>query len=194
MKCSSSKPLVIVISGLPCTGKTTLGLRIAQEFSLSFVSKDGVKESLFESLGWSDREWSKKLGAASFHLLYYFMASQLAAGRSFIVEANFASDRDTERFLALKQTYDFEPFQILCVTDGEVLFQRFIERGESGKRHPGHVDHLTYDELQPALLKGRLEPLDIEGTLVEVDTTDFEVTDYEGLFTAIRVALQERGK
>jgi len=80
------------------------------------------------------------------------------------------------------------------VAEGEVLFQRFIERGESGKRHPGHVDHLTYDELQPALLNGRLEPLDIGGTLVEVDTTDFEAIDYDGLLTAIRVTLQKRGK
>ena len=131
------KPLVIIVSGPPCSGKTALGLRIAREFSLPFINKDGIKELLFDSLGWEDREWSKKLGFASYRLLYYFMELLLLARCSFIVESNFAPELDTAQFLNLKQKCEFESLQIQCVTDGEVLFQRFKERSESGERHPG---------------------------------------------------------
>src|SRR5579884_2907042 len=116
---------LIIISGPPGTGKTTLGKRLAKELSLPFIHKDGIKELLFDKLGWSDRAWSKTLGIASYALLFYFLETQLSAGRSCIVESNFHADFDTERFLALKAQYDFEPLQICCMADGEVVFQRF---------------------------------------------------------------------
>lgn len=58
--------VLIIVLGPPCAGKTTLARRIAQEFQLPLIAKDDIKESLFDSLGWRDREWSKKLGRATF--------------------------------------------------------------------------------------------------------------------------------
>jgi predicted kinase len=181
-----NKPFVIIISGPPCTGKTTLGQHIAAKFHLPFIHKDGIKERLFDTLGWSDREWSKKLGFATYAMLEYFMEVQLQAGISFIVESNFAPDFGTQTFLKLKAQYEFEPFQIQCRTEGTVLLQRFKERAESGQRHPGHVDTSTYEEFRAGLLRGKLDALEIGGTLYEIDTTNFGDIDYEALFKAIR--------
>ncbi|MFZ4462043.1 MAG: AAA family ATPase [Patescibacteria group bacterium] len=44
------KSLLIIITGLPCTGKTTLGRKLAEELRLPFVSKDDFKELLFDDL------------------------------------------------------------------------------------------------------------------------------------------------
>ena len=126
------KTPLIIISGPPGTGKTTLGKHIARELNLPFVHKDGIKELLFDKFGWSDRAWSRKVGIASYAVLYYFVEAQLSAGRSCIVESNFNAAYDTEQFLALKAKYDFEPLQICCMADGEVLFQRFKKRAASG--------------------------------------------------------------
>lgn len=68
-----SKLAVVIITGLPCTGKTTLARRIGSELSLPVVGRDDIKERLFESLGWKDREWSRMLGRASWDLLYYLV-------------------------------------------------------------------------------------------------------------------------
>lgn len=183
-----SKTLLIIISGLPCTGKTTLGRKIAKEFRLPFISKDDIKESLFDDLGWTDREWSKKIGAASYKLLYYYMDSLLSAGIPFIVESNFKPEFENEKFLNLKEKYGFEPFQILCKTNGEILLERFKARSESGTRHPGHVDHLNYEEFKEPLLKGRLDNLNIGGKVFDIDTTDFNTINYDALFSAIKSA------
>lgn len=184
-----NKPLVIIISGPPCTGKTTLGQRIAEEIQIPFIHKDGIKERLFDTLGWSDREWSKKLGFATYALLTYFMEIQLRAGVSFIVESNFAPEFGSQIFLKLKAHYDFEPFQIQCRTEGKVLLQRFKDRAESGERHPGHVETSTFDEFKEGLLRGKLDALDIGGTLYEIDTTNFEHIDYAALLEAIHRTL-----
>src|SRR5438552_4231834 len=96
---------IVIVTGAPCTGKTTLGKRLADDLQLPFLSKDRIKETLFDTLGWSDREWSRKLGAATMEVLYSFMETELAAGRSFLVECNFKPEFDTSKFLRLKEKY-----------------------------------------------------------------------------------------
>ena len=150
-------PVLLIISGPPCTGKTTLGLRLAGELRLPFVHKDGIKELLFARFGWGDRPFSKQLSLTSYDVLYYFIESLLRAGRSLIVESNFKPEVDSAKFLDLAERMPFRPLQILLHTDGEVLLERFKQRAESGLRHPGHVDHLTLDELRPALLRGQAD-------------------------------------
>ena len=178
--------LMIIITGPPCTGKTTLGKKLAEELHLCFISRDDLKESLFDSLGWKDRDWSRKLGAASYHLLYHFMESLLAAGQSFIVETNFSPAFDTSRFLELKSKYGFDSVQVHCETTDEVLYERFKARSESGERHPGHGDRVTYDEFKKSLGKNQHKSLDIGGTIIEVDTTDLESVEIGNLSEVIR--------
>jgi predicted kinase len=184
------KPLLIIITGFSCTGKTTIGLKIAKEFSLPFINKDNIKERLFDSLGWKDREWSKKLSLASYEILYYFLDSSLEAGNSVIVESNFFPEDHDDNFHYLMKRYEFVPFQILCKTEGEILFERFKQRFEAGQRHPGHVDKESFDEMKLRLLKGRIEPLKIEGKLIEIDTTDFDKIDYYSIFKEIKKVLR----
>ncbi len=178
-------PLVIVVNGLPATGKTTLARRLATDLHLPLLAKDAIKETLFETLGWSDRAWSRRLGAATMALLFALLEEQLRAGQPCIVECNFYPDRDTGRFLDLAQIYHFTLFQILCVADGPTLYTRYCQRARSADRHPGHVETLNLDEHRELLLRGRLEPLGIGGALYELNTTDFAALDYAGLYAAI---------
>ncbi len=175
------KNKVILITGFPASGKTTIGKELAKLMSIPFISKDDIKELMFDGLGWKDREWSKKLGLVSYDLLYYFAEALLAANTSFVIESNFKPEFDNPKFSALKEKHDFDIIQILCKADGEVLFERFKKRSESGQRHPGHVDVTNYDEFKTALLSGRCEPLDIEGKIIEVDTTDFRKIDIDAI-------------
>src|SRR5687768_2133644 len=93
------QPNAVIVTGLPCTGKTTLARRLSADLKLPLICKDDIKETLFDTLGWRDREWSRKLGAATMRLLYMWVEEELAAGRSFIVECNFKVEYDTPIFL-----------------------------------------------------------------------------------------------
>ena len=184
-----SKTLLIIVSGPPASGKTTLGKIIAKEFRLAFLNKDSIKESLFDILGIKDREWSKKVGSASYSILYRFMETLLVANQSLVVDSNFRPEFDTKKFLDLKQKYTFITIQIMCKADGEILFERFKKRVESGERHPGHVDHNNYEEFKKgSLSQGEEESLVIGGKVFDVDTTDFESIDYDSIFSTIKSA------
>lgn len=189
---AESVPLLVIITGLPASGKTSLGTWLAAQMQLPYIYKDGIKEILFESLGWSDRERSKQLGRATYPLLYHFVEAQLAARKACIVESNFDPHYASAEFQALQQRYPFEPLQIVCVADGHTLVERYRQRAEAGERHPGHVDASTYAEMEPLLRKGAIDPLDIGGTRIVVDTTDFSSIDYEGIAAAVRSLLGSR--
>lgn len=179
--------LLIIVTGPPCSGKTTLARHIADKTYLPLVAKDDIKETLFNALGWKDREWSKRLGTATFELLFYYSQALLSAGCSHIIEANFIPDFHNARFLELKQKYAFETLEIHCHADQAVLRERFHTRSESGRRHPGHVDHLNYAEFDNLNLNERHRALNIGGTVLEIDTTAFKI-DYTTLYAAIQSA------
>ena len=184
-------PLVILVNGLPATGKTTLARRLSADLRLPLIAKDAIKEALFDTLGWSDRAWSRKLGTATIALLYLLLEEQLRAEKPCIVECNFVPDRDTARFLDLQQHYRFTPFQILCETDGPTLYERYCQRAQSSDRHPGHVETHNLEEHRELLLSGHIEPLPIGGTLYQVDTTDFATIDYARRHAALARANTE---
>ncbi|MCA1668456.1 MAG: ATP-binding protein [Thermomicrobia bacterium] len=181
-----TEPLVIVVTGPPATGKTTVGRQIAEAMHLPFINKDGIKESLFDTLGWSDVEWSKRLGVASYAILYHLIEAQLHAGVSFVVESNFHPAYDTERFAALHAMYDFATFQVVCIADGDILYERFAARSASGARHPGHRDELRRDGFEEILRRGRQDPLAIGGETFELDMTDLDAVNLEGVLAAIQ--------
>ena len=84
-------PLLLIVTGLPCAGKTTLARRLALALNLPLVTKDDLKELLFETVGWTDRAWSKRLGQAAYESMSYFIDTQLAACYPLILECNFHS-------------------------------------------------------------------------------------------------------
>src|SRR5512136_2128322 len=64
-------PTLILVTGLPCTGKTTLARRLADGFSLPLLTKDPLKEILFDGLGWSNRNWSRRVSETTHALMYH---------------------------------------------------------------------------------------------------------------------------
>ena len=179
------KSLLILISGFSCTGKTTLAKKIAERYSLPVIGRDNIKESLYDSLGYSDREWSKKLGIASYDLLYLFTEQLLANQKSLIIESNFKSETDTVKLVSFKSKYQFNLLQIHCYTSVAIALERFKARAISGTRHPGHVDGLIYEEMESNWKQGGYEILNVCDRTLKIDTTDFNLIDYQKIYTAI---------
>jgi predicted kinase len=183
---STPGPLVVVVAGAPGSGKTTLARHLATALTLPLFTKDTIKETLFDTLGWGDRAWSRKLGTAAVAILFGCVEAELAAGRSFIVESNFQPAHAAADFHALRARYPFQPCVVYCHAEEEVLLARFAARAHSADRHPGHVDQQNYDHVAATIHDGTYGPPDIGGTVITVDTTDFTRIDYPALLAAIR--------
>jgi len=184
-------PALLIVTGHPATGKTTLARALAHELALPLLSKDALKEALFDALGWRDRAWSRQIGGVALALLYRRAEEQLAAGCALIVESNFRPDLDTPRMLGLCARQPFRPIQLRCVASSEVMAARYLARIAAGQRHPGHCE--TPDPDAVALMRslGHVAPLALGGGLLTVDTTHLERLDHAAVLAWTHTALRQ---
>ena len=185
---STRAPLLLVVSGKPATGKTTLARRLAADLGLPLIAKDGVKETLFDSLGVGDRSWSRRLGAASMALLAHVTEMLLCAGQSLVIEANFVPEA-AQVYQALATRYGARVAQVWLSAEPDIIAARFEQRAASVERHRGHVELANMDELRTALLTNEDAPLALDGALYSLDTTDFAAVDYDALLAALRTVV-----
>ena len=180
---------LIIVTGRPAAGKSTLANWLGGKLALPVVSKDGVKEILFDQLGWRDRERSKELGRASVELMFHFAEKLLETRHSLILDNVFHSDLASPRFMKLIQKYNVNPLQIICNAPDDVLFERFRQRAVSGARHAGHVDLQCLDEYKQSLQANPMQILEIGGEIIEVDTTDLSAVRYEKILEQVQAIL-----
>ncbi|HEX2258552.1 MAG TPA: ATP-binding protein [Actinomycetota bacterium] len=170
----SENPILVIVTGPPGSGKTTVARQISAKAGLPLFTKDDFKVIFYEIFGWGGREPDRRASAAAYEVMYHLAAVELSCGRSLIVEANFREEA-TERFRELSARHRFHPFQVRCTASREVLTERLRERADGGVRHPGHADDLNFEQLDYLLASGPRLPL--EGTFFEIDTTDSEDSD-----------------
>jgi predicted kinase len=173
---------IVIVTGPPASGKTTLAEQLAHDFSLPAITKDGIKEALAGAVESVDRASSELLGGAAWDVLWHVLEAQVAAGRPALVEGNIARESGKRELGRLAERYDLRVLQIHCVAPVEVLYGRYAQR--IGERSPVHADAERL-----ATIRERLDPalylLDVPGTLVSVDTTSFGAVDYDGIKQAV---------
>ena len=156
------------MTGPPGSGKTTLAHALADELRLPLLAKDTVKETLFEALGTGDRPWSRRLGRATFDVLFVVAAEILRAARPVVLEGNFTRGPAEPHFRALPP---HRLVQVVCSAPDDVVLTRWRERALAGERHAGHLDLEIEHEVVAALRERRHDALDLPGERIEVDTT-----------------------
>jgi predicted kinase len=156
---------IVILSGAPGTGKSTIAPALAVELGLPLFAKDTIKETLHDAMcepGPVDRAWSKRLGAGAMELLWRLAADAPAC----LLEANFApSISPRPRSMLSELAVDGSLIEVHCSCHREEAVRRYEARALTSARHPVHVEARYPDEWR------ELETVVGLGPVVEVDTT-----------------------
>jgi predicted kinase len=170
---------IVFVSGPPGAGKTTLALQLASLLGMSLVSKDTIKEAIWDALDLpaGSAEASARAGTAAMETLW----ALAAYGDGMILEANFRPHSEYERGRLI--SLDANVVEVYCRCNPEEAARRFVERAKLAKHHPAHVRTTVSTEFL-AEFDG---PMRI-GPVIEVNTTQ-PVVDICALAEQIRHAL-----
>jgi len=170
---------IILIAGIPASGKTTYARHIAEKLRVPFIGKDNIKEKLHDVLHFdtSKHENSKLYGTASYSVFFHIAECLMKADVSCVLESNF-TPYSADVLLPLVQKYNYRALTVLFDADIEVLHKRFCERDVTDERHPGLQSrskmHTDIDNFK----RGGLPLRDFcVGEKITVDTIDFTKVD-----------------
>lgn len=157
----------VVITGLPGSGKTTVGKNLALALGLPLLDKDDILVRLFESKGTGDKAWRRGLSRASDEILEREARDSGGAVLvSFWHLPGMPADSGTPTtwLSGLSRLV----VGVRCVCPPDVAAARFVQR----TRHPGHLDdESTFADVLASLeAQTRLAALNFEPS-IDVDTS-----------------------
>jgi len=127
--------LFVIVSGIPASGKSTLGRQLAAELRLSFHDKDDILEQLFEGEGTGDAAWRQRLSRRSDEELRRRVRS--AAGAVVVSFWRTARTRPGSGTpVEWLRELPGRVCEVRCRCDPAIAATRFAGR----RRHAGHLD------------------------------------------------------
>lgn len=143
---------------------------LSQELGLQLLSKDFIKEKLFDDLGCATKAKSIELGKASFTTLLNQCRDHVLAGESFIIESAF---RESDGPILATIFQNYRVIHVNCMASKAVIIARFELRALSGERHRGHLDTENVGGLSTMLEDGIFDIVIPGAIRVDVYTSDF---------------------
>jgi len=164
---------IVLVTGAPGAGKSSLALPLAERLGWPLISKDHIKETLFDAMGGvgDSLAESRRFGAGAMETLWA-LASRCPHA---VLEANFRprSDYERARLIGLGALV----VEVHCACPLPEAMRRFKARGAAGV-HPAHpwrlMDDAAFAEFDRPMGVGQLitvdtaRPADIDGIAAEV--------------------------
>ena len=166
------KPLLIVVTGMPASGKTTLAHLLAKEIKCPLLSRDEIKEGYVNTMGILHNQMDSS-GAMHIYETFFEAIELLISKKiSIIVEAAFQDKLWKPKLLNLADKAAIKI--IICKTNPALAKTRFTERlfqDPDREKYHGDSSLISIKE-KSELLTEKYEPVKMDVPILEVDTTD----------------------
>lgn len=183
-----TKNRILLVSGPPGSGKTTLARPLAERLGFALLTKDDIKETLFTTLDGApgDLEFSRRIGAAAMELLWALAPHCPQV----LLEANFRTHSEHERGkITALIAQGAQIVEICCRIPREVASRRFAERAQQERHHPAHM----LAEMLPERMAEYEQPFGLS-PLIEVDTLNpVDIEALAGRVESLLVSIAAKG-
>ena len=195
---------LIIIAGMPATGKSTLAKKLAAALRFPILEKDEIKEALFDTVGYRDLTEKRALDLAANKVLLRCTESLLISGTSLIAVNNFDANM-SDAVQSMLERCNTKCVLIFCDGDPEVLYARYVARDKAKTRHQGHtfIDRyppqpgddtersMTREYFRDRFEKNGMAEFRLDCPRIDVDATHPEKIDADALLQQIMHYIKE---
>ncbi|MFA1284989.1 AAA family ATPase [Citrobacter telavivensis] len=154
---------VILINGIPASGKSTITRQLSEAFSLPLLTIDGIKEPFMARFTDIDRPFNRQLGCAAYEVIWSIIGHS-PASVVWLVDAWFGFQPRETLLRLLQQAGVEKVVEVWNHITPELAVTRYATRLQA--RKSGHPGEEYLPEL--ALLAARAEPMRL-GPVLTVD-------------------------
>jgi predicted NBD/HSP70 family sugar kinase len=159
----SGDKTVILVNGIPASGKSTLARALTQHFSLPYLSLDGIKEPFMAQLDNVDRELNRRLGYAAYQAIWS-MVAQAPQRCIYVIDAWYGFQPRELLRQYLREAGVTQVLEVWNQISAKLAAERYAAR--LGQRSAGHPGAEYLPELRA--LAERAIPMAI-GPVIRVD-------------------------
>ena len=169
-----NKPKLIIISGRPGSGKSTLSHIISKEIRCPLISRDEIKEGYINTFNKEHNQILKEENIRIYNTFFKIVEQLLDNNITIIAEAAFQHKLWIPKYSILKQKSNI--IVILCKIDPELSYKRYLERkNDDPLREYYHGDVPLFNENK------EYEHIMFPVPTLEVDTTNNYNPDISGI-------------
>ena len=156
---------VVLVNGVPASGKSHLAKLLSQRTGWPVLSLDGIKNPFLEHIGGVDRDFNRTLGKASYQAIWMFIR-EAPAGSTFIIDAWFGFQPKAVLEAYIQDAGVDRVAELWCKVPGAIAGERYASRLKN--RLPGHPGAEYVSEL--VALADRAKPMEC-GPVMAIDQT-----------------------
>lgn len=153
---TSPKKRVILVNGIPASGKSSLAVELSAQTGWLQLSLDGIKNPFLQRLDGVDRAFNRRLGQASYQVIWSIIGDA-PQGSTFIVDAWFGFQSKEVLTDYLTQAGVTQVLEIWCQISPQTAAARYEAR--LGERLPGHLGAEYIPELK--VLAEKAQPMEL---------------------------------
>jgi predicted kinase len=163
-------PALIVVSGPPGSGKTTLAHLVARAVGCPAIIRDEIKEGMVHTRPGFTPGPGDELTARTLPVFFGVLELLLTAGVTIVAEAAFQDRVWRPRLEALSNLAAIRV--VHCSVSAEVAFRRIVRRRDTGNQRRAHADPGPCDRADYLRRHHAFDRVRGDAPWIEVDTTD----------------------
>jgi deoxyadenosine/deoxycytidine kinase len=178
---------LIIIAGMPGTGKTTFANFLSDKLQIPLVCKDKLKEIIWDKVHYDTniRTEAQKYAGLAYDISFHFCEMLMKSNQTFIFESNFGRECPEPIKLNVNQ-YKYRVITVLFDGEVEAIHKRFLARDITEERHPGLVSNNYFSDFEYFKKSTQAcREFNYGDVRITVDSTDFSKVSYDDILMKI---------